>query len=396
MLALLTAALTAPTPALAQTVITLPEAHRPQVSNRQLHRCPPGVSFICGVEIVGRSGIGVIGGAVGAGASTAANAVMDGVVGWAASGAAWLVKAVAGQVDQSTRPALASPWFGERYRTMRNIAIPLTLLFLLVAIIQAVSRRDLGMLARACLVALPLSLLLMFAAVTLVALGLAVTDELTAAAVNGSGANVKEAFSDLADVLAPATVTGTPLPGFVLFLGAVLTAFLALVVWIELILREAAIYVAVAFLPIALAAVVWPRTAIWARRLAEWLSAVVLAKFTIAASFAIAGSMLAHGRSGSGGLTALLAGCAVLLIAALSPWALLRLIPFVEQAATGLHRGSVGGAVKTAPGAHVTTLLVHQAMLKNFTAARPAAAAMPRPAVWAPAPLSAREPEGRR
>jgi len=207
--------------------------------------------------------------------------------------------------------------------------------------------------------------------------------------LGSSGADAKEAFSDVAEVLAPvAAATGYALPGLVLFLGALLTAVLALVVWIELILREAAIYVAVAFLPITLAALVWPRTAHWARRLAEWLSAIVLAKFTIAASFAIAGSMIAHARGGSGGMSALLAGCAVLLLAAFSPFVLLRLIPFAEQAAGSLHRAHVGGAVKAAPGAHVTTLLVHQAMLKNFGAGLASTGGAARARSWTPAPVA--------
>jgi hypothetical protein len=267
---------------------------------------------------------------------------------------------------------------------MREFAVSLSLLFLLAAIVQAVVRQDLTMLLRACLFALPLALLLTFAAVTLVELGLVLTDELTAAALAHTGDDVKEAFSDLAEILAPSSVVANPLPGLVLFLGALLTAALALVVWIELILREAAIYVTVAFFPIALVAVVWPRTAHWARRLAEWLAAIVLAKFAIAVTFATAGAMLAHARPADGGLSALLAGCAVLLIAAFSPWVLLRLIPFAEQAVGSLQRGHVGSAMKTAPGAAATTLLVRQAMFKSFGAGLAATAATGSARRWTP------------
>ena len=137
-------------------------------------------------------------------------------------------------------------------------------------------------------------------------------------------------------------------------------------------------------LPLALSAMVWPRTAHWARRLAEWLTAIVLAKFAIAVSFAIAGSMLGQGRGGSGGLTTILGGCAVLLVAALSPWALLRLIPFAEQAATSLQRGHVGGALKAAPGAAAGSLLVRHAMLKSFGAGLAAAPAAARSRQWTP------------
>ena len=83
---------------------------------------------------------------------------------------------------------------------------------------------------------------------------------------------------------------------------------------------------------------VWERTAHWARRLAELLAAIILAKFTIAVAFAVAASAIRGSRGDAGGLTGVLAGCAVLLVAALTPWALLKLIPFMEAAAgRGLH-----------------------------------------------------------
>jgi hypothetical protein len=337
--------------------------------------------------------VGAAGDVVGAGVGLAADSVMGGVVGWAANGAAWLITTIAEQVDRSTRPALGSAWFARRYAAMRNLAISLALLFLLAAITHAVLRQDLAMLARSCLIALPLALLLTFAAVTLVELGLALTDSLTDAALRGLGGDVKNSFADLGHVLAPPAPTPNPLPGLVLFLGSILIAVLAIVVWIELVLREAAIYVAVAFLPLALAAVTWPRTAHWARRLAEWITAIVLSKLAIAVSFAVAGSMLGHARGGGGGLSAILGGCAVLLVAALSPWVLLRLIPFAEQAAGSLQRSHVGGAMRAAPGAAAGSLLVRQAMLKSFGAGLGAAPAAARSRQWTPPP---RQPIERR
>ena len=121
-----------------------------------------------------------------------------------------------------------------------------------------------------------------------------------------------------------------------------MTSLLALIVWLELVMREAAVYVAVVFLPLTLAGVVWEHTSQWSRRLAEWLLAIVLAKFTIAVAFALAASAIVEAPKGGGGLSAMLAGCAVLLIAALTPWALFKLLPFAEAAAgRGLSRSNV-------------------------------------------------------
>jgi hypothetical protein len=346
--------------------------------------CQLGTSLICAAQgIVGGAG-GLIGGVAKEGAGLAADAVMGGVADWAAGGAAWLLRTIGRQVERSTRPQIGSAWFSRQYDSMRRISIALSLAFLLVAIIHATLRHDLDLLLRCCLVALPTSLLLMFAAVTFVELALAVTDELSAAAVTSAGGDVREAFSDLGHVLVPAGGSTPALPSFLIFLAAVLTAMLAMLVWLELELREAAVYLAVAFLPLALAAAVWPKTVHWAQRLAAWLSALILAKLTIAAAFSLAGAMLAGARPGGGGLSALLAGCAVLVLAAASPWVLLRLIPFTAAGAGGLHRKEVGGAFGQAPGVGAAILVAKHGLGRAAGGAPAAGQMAARP--WAPAP----------
>src|SRR5919108_659432 len=151
------------------------------------------------------------------------------------------------------------------------------------------------------------------------------------------------------------------------------TAALALVVWIELVLREASIYVAVTFLPISFVAMIWRPTSGWAVRLTEWLGAIVLAKFTIAVAFAVAGSPLTHASHEDGGLTTLLAGCAVLLVAALTPWVLLRMLPRSVGAANATHRGVVRQAAGSAIGTATATMITRQAILRAFSSPAPIA-----------------------
>ena len=117
---------------------------------------------------------------------------------------------------------------------------------------------------------------------------------------------------------------------FAVFLGAMVMAVGAVVVWIELLVRQAAIYVAVLFLPLAIAGLVWPATSHWFKRLAHILIAVILSKFVIAAILSLAASGLAAGTPDGGGFSAVLGGGALLTLAALSPMALLRLAPILE------------------------------------------------------------------
>ena len=350
---------------------------------------------------VGGAAVGAAGDIAGDAIGGAADSVMNGVVSWAADGAAWLIREVTRQIDRSSRPALGSAWFSDRYAGMTELAVSLVAVFLLLAVGQAVVRQDLSRLLRAVLVALPLALLLTFAAVTLVQLGLALTDAMTATALRGTGDDVRKAFHGLGDLLAnPATPGLAP---FVLFLSALVTSMLALIVWLELVMREAAVYVAVAFLPLTLAGLVWEHTSSWSRRLAEWLFAIVLAKFTIGASFAIAASAIVDAPKGGGGLSALLAGCAVLAIAALTPLTLLKLLPFAESAAgKSLSRGHVTGAAGALPGAATATFAARQLVLRNFgraggapTAPRSAAAPPPDPPTRKPPDLPKADPPRR-
>ena len=146
-------------------------------------------------------------------------------------------------------------------------------------------------------------------------------------------------------------------PPFVLFVGGLAVVFGALMVWVELLIRAAAVYVAVLFLPLALASLAWPAIAHWCRRLVDTLVALVLGKFVIVSVLSLAAGALAGGtgsgsaggsgspggeagspgagHSGGGGFAAVLGGAALLLFAAFAPWALFRLLPFLEAGAVG-------------------------------------------------------------
>jgi hypothetical protein len=114
-----------------------------------------------------------------------------------------------------------------------------------------------------------------------------------------------------------------------------LIAVAAFVLWLELLIRAAAVYVAVLFLPLAMATLVWPAVSHWCRRLVETLSALILSKFVIVATLSLAAGAISSGS----GLSSVLAGGALLVIATFVPFAILRLIPAVEAGAVGHLEG---------------------------------------------------------
>jgi hypothetical protein len=312
------------------------------------------VALVCvGGAVAGAIG-DVAGDVITTGATATSGALMGPVVRWVAEGAAWLIAGIGELMDRSTRPALTSGWFTERYAGMAQLAVLMSALFLLLSVGEAIVAQDVTKLLRSTFLALPYALLLTFAAVALVDVALAVTDWMTAWVMRGSRESISDAFQSLSSVLS--TAPSGPMAPFAVFLGSNLIAIVALLLWLELVMREAAIYVAVAFLPLTLVAMVWERTAHWIRRLAEWLLALILAKFTIAVAFALAGSAIGEAHTSDGGLSRMLAGCAVLLVAALTPWALLRLIPLAEAAAgRTLTGGEIRAATSSLPGVSTAT-----------------------------------------
>jgi hypothetical protein len=168
-------------------------------------------------------------------------------------------------------------------------------------------------------------------AVQLVQLALAATDALSAAVSNTSSGDIGSALSGLASALANQASSGNPgTPTFVTLLGGLFVTFGALMLWVELLVRAAAVYVATLFFPLALASLVWPAISQWCRRLTETVAALVLSKFVIVAVLSLA--LGALGAS-DGSIASELAGGALLLLAAFAPFALLRLVPMVESGA---------------------------------------------------------------
>jgi hypothetical protein len=270
-------------------------------------------------------------------ASTASTALaIAAVVAWAVGGAKLALHETAKVLSETTRPQLETTWFSAAYWRMAGIAALLTVPFLFAAAVQALMRSDLALLARSAFGYLPLAMLAISIAAPLTMLLLTATDQLCALVSSGGGAR---ALTEGGLVAAGAGAAGAP---FITFLFAAVTGAAAVVLWTELAIREAAVYVIVLLLPLMFAALVWPARRVWAVRAAELLVALILSKFAIVAVIGLGGAALGH----SHGLTATLAGTVLVLLGAFAPWAVLRLLPLSELAATAV--GSLTPQLETA------------------------------------------------
>ncbi|HUA94385.1 MAG TPA: hypothetical protein VMB82_02530 [Acidimicrobiales bacterium] len=280
-----------------------------------------------------------------------ASAVLGAVTGWVVQGASWLLGQIGGVLASTTSVDLGAGWFVGHYRAMAALAAVVILPLLLLSVLQAVYRQSAAVLVRVVAVQLPLALLLTAVAVQLVQLSLSATDALATSVSASAGVDVQKALQGVAVQLVSQAGGGPDsAPAFVVLLGALLVAVASFVLWLELLVRAAAVYVAVLFLPMALASLVWPAVSHWCRRLVDTLVALVLAKFVIVAILSLAAAALASGTGA--GFSAVLGGAALLLLAAAAPFTLLRLVPMVEAGAIHQLEGArhrVRSAFVTAP-----------------------------------------------
>jgi hypothetical protein len=308
--------------------------------------------------------IGSLGGSI---AASGFESVLNGISQWVASGAEWLLGQIGAVLVSTTTVDVGATWFRTHYGQMTALAGVVILPLLLVSTLQAVLRQNPGQLVRTFLVQLPLALVLAGVAIQVVILSLSATDAMSDAVAGGTGADVTSLLSGVTSGLVTAAADPT-IASFVLLLIALLVAVAAFVLWVELLIRAAAVYVAVLFLPLALATLVWPAVSHWCRRLVETLAALILSKFVIVATLSLAAGAVSSGTAGGGahgsGFSAVLAGGALLVMATFVPFAILRMIPAFEAGAVGHLEGlrQRGTAAVTRPATSAATFALQQGL----------------------------------
>ena len=129
---------------------------------------------------------------------------------------------------------------------------------------------------------------------------------------------------------------------------ALIEVFAAIFVWLELIVRAAAIYVAVLFFPASLAAAIWPALAAWPARLGRLLLLFVILKPVALIVLSLAGNAAAAGLSLQTGLPGsvgdILAATVIYALAAFAPWALMYLLAADAESAYAAAGARAAGA----------------------------------------------------
>ena len=204
---------------------------------------------------------------------------------------------------------MTAPWFSQAYTRMWLVAGMLGALCATLGLAQAAIRGDGRMLARV-FASLPVGAVVTGGAAALTGLLLRATDELSAWLLVGSGGGLARFGGELSAALV-ALPTQAPL---LAFLVGIVGALVALMVWVELLIRGALVYVLLGFLPLVSAVVIWPAAGGAMRKLLRLLLVTILSKLVIAGVLALGlASLTAAGDGGAGaGVEQVLAGVAML------------------------------------------------------------------------------------
>lgn len=295
------------------------------------------------------------------------NGIFEQVTAWVADGAGWLIGQVVKGIDETTTPQLTTKGFLSQYGRMAQIAALMGLAMLLLAVLEGLAQGNAGLLARICLVNLPVAFIATSVAYAVVQLLLVATDGMCHAIASASHDNSEQFFKGAITGLGEAggsagkevggaggtnpsgaaageAAGSVGVPLFVTFIAAIIGAFAAFLVWLELLMRDAAVYVVALFMPLALAASIWPRWTGALRRTGELLVVVIGSKFVIVSIISLAASLVAET---DGRIEHILAASALMLLACFAPFVLFKLVPFAEGAMTAAYgrRSAAGGAV---------------------------------------------------
>jgi hypothetical protein len=258
---------------------------------------------------------------------------------WLANGAVWIVQSLRTKVlgpasTPGLNPAQAAA-FTHVYGRVVGVALSISVLLILLGIIDATLTRRPGALRRV-VVGIAVAGIGLGAVPAATAILVRIVDDLSAYVAGDETQMVAQGLQNLVTVLQQTN----PATGAAAFALAALGVMLGgALLWLELMTRENLIYLFLGVVPLACAAVQWPRLEAVLRTVLFAGLALILSKLLIAIALAVGFAVLAQGT----GLENLLGGMFVLVVAALLPFAAARALPIAADELSAGYRGRLGG-----------------------------------------------------
>jgi hypothetical protein len=277
-------------------------------------------------------------------ASWVADQAIQSVGSWITSAAANSSAQLLGTLrNEAGRPNLGASWFTSLYFGGRGgsgatspgavvIAAWLMVLVVTGSLLVGVIRGDLGGMLRLVAIRLPVAIFLTYLATWLVSVALAVTDVASSWVLSGGVQSLDGWTRHLQ--------SGDIGHDFLTVVACLILIVATLLGYLELLARDAAIYIVTAFIPLIAVASLWAGAHNALKRGAETLVVLCLSKFVLVFVLVLGATALSASTD-LRSFAPLLTGTLIFLIAALAPGAIFRLIPILETTAVG---GLAGGA----------------------------------------------------
>jgi hypothetical protein len=246
--------------------------------------------------------------------------------------AGWMFESVWAVFDSTTVVDITSPQYTRVYNILFGVAVFVMVGFFMLQVIGGMIRREPAALSRAAL-GLAKSILGSFVAITLLAVALEVTDQLTIGIVHAAGTNMEEMGGRIALLAAGLGTLNLAAPGA----GAILTIFLAglaigaaVIVWISLLVRKALLLIAIVFAPIAMAGATWDQTRGWVGKWATFVIALILSKVVLVVIFLLATAQVSAPIDADlQSISEPIAGVVLMLMAGFAPYLTYKAISFM-------------------------------------------------------------------
>jgi hypothetical protein len=271
---------------------------------------------------------------------------VSGLSGQTVKAANGMLQQVAGALNDLTTPDLTKGFYPGLFAKFFGLGMLATLPFLLLAIAESVLRSDWEQLRRSLAIYLPGAIFGAAAFCSIAQAFIQITDGISKELLQMTGPGLSNLLSATAASLAAIAVTPLGAIGAFVFAGAIFVA--ALLIWVELVARGAAIYLLVLFIPALFAISIWPRHKAMAGRGLQLGSALVLSKLVIVSALALAATMFTAPLAAIP-QTAVMA-ITLLFLAIVSPATLYKLIPIAAERIT-----APGGSIPSGAASGMTT-----------------------------------------
>jgi type IV secretion system protein TrbL len=270
--------------------------------------------------------------AVGEGTASLVAAPFDWLASTMGAAAAWLFESVWAAFDTTTLVDVTDPGYIDVYNVLFGVAVFVTLVLFCLQLITGLIHRDPTALSRAA-IGLAKSVLGSFVLITITALLLEITDQLTIGVVQASGNTMEGMGERIALLPAGLTAIAITAPG----VGAIMTIFLsalaisaAAIVWFSLLIRKALLLVAIVFGPIALAGATWDAAKGWFSKWVAFVIALILSKLVLVVIFLVAVAQVSAPIDADlASVSDPIAGIVLMFIAAFAPYITYKFLSFV-------------------------------------------------------------------